>query len=54
VVELCFPRQRALSNYFITLSREGAKKVRLADNLRDFAASRETNSGLPNVSAFGG
>jgi len=54
VAELCFPRQRAFVQNFISRSREVAKKVLLADNRRDFAASRETVSGLPNVSAFGG
>jgi hypothetical protein len=54
VVELCFPRQRAFLQDFITRSREGAKKVRLADNLCDFAASHENNRGLSNVIAFGG
>jgi len=54
VAEVLFPRQRAFSDEFITRSREAAKKAPLADTLRAFAASRETNPAPSIVSAFGG
>ncbi|WP_164089111.1 hypothetical protein [Sphingorhabdus sp. YGSMI21] len=54
MAELCFPCQRAFLPDFITRSREVAKKVRIAEHFRGFAASRETDNGLSNVSAFGG
>jgi len=54
VAELSFPRRRAFSHEFITRSREGAKIIREPQILCAFAALRENNRGLSNVSAFGG
>ncbi|WP_156472262.1 hypothetical protein [Sphingorhabdus sp. M41] len=54
MAELRVPRQRAFLQDFITRSREAAKKVRLADDLRAFAASRGTDGGHFSFRAFGG
>jgi hypothetical protein len=54
VVELHIPRERAFLQDFITRSREVAKITGKSHLLCAFAASRESNSGLSNVSAFGG
>jgi hypothetical protein len=54
VAELHIPRERAFSHEFITRSREVAKITGKPHLLCALAASRESNSGLSNVSAFGG
>jgi len=54
VAELCFPRQPAVFHEFITRSREVAKVIRTPHLLCAFAALRENDRGLSNVSAFGG